>query len=237
MALPQLNEVPKYNITIPSTGKKVRFRPYLVKEEKVLLMAVESGDTAMALEAVVDTLEACIVDKIDTSRLTTFDVEYLFTQIRAKSSGESVNIGLKCKAEDCTHMSEVAIKLDDIKLRVPRKDTVQELSEEVSIELRFPPYTVLTNLDMSEGRTDTDKTFELAGMCIEAVIHNEERISCDEITTEEMTDFIEQMTTEQFKKLTDFVESMPRLSHKVNWSCEACHHENEITVEGMQSFF
>ena len=92
MALPQLNEVPKYNITIPSTGKKVRFRPYLVKEEKILLMAVESGDNTMALEAVVDTIEACIVDKIDTSRLTTFDVEYLFTQIRAKSSGESVNI-------------------------------------------------------------------------------------------------------------------------------------------------
>ena len=97
MALPKLNDVPKFNITIPSTGKKVRFRPYLVKEEKVLLMAVESGDTGAAIDAMVDTIESCITEKINVSELTTFDVEYLFTQIRSKSSGESVKLGLKCK--------------------------------------------------------------------------------------------------------------------------------------------
>ena len=235
MALPQLNDIPKYNITIPSTGKKVRFRPYLVKEEKILLMAVESGDNSTALEAVVDTIDACIVDPIDVKKLTTFDVEFLFNQIRAKSSGESVTIGLNCKNEDCRQLEEVYIKLDDIKMKVPRKDKLQVLNDEVSIEVRFPPYTVLTKMDMDGS--DAEKSFKLAAMCVEAVIYNDERIDQEDITDEEMTDFIEQMTTEQFKNLTDFVESMPRLQHKVKWDCASCEKHNNVTIEGMQSFF
>jgi len=235
MALPKLNDVPKFNITIPSTGKKVRFRPYLVKEEKVLLMAVESGDTRAAIEAMVDTIESCIKDKINVNELTTFDVEYLFTQIRSKSSGESVKLGLKCKK--CEVPNETEIKLDDLKIKMPKIKKLVELNDEVSIELRYPPFSVLTKYDFEDGTSDASRSFQLAGECINAVLYDDERTDNEDITEDEMQDFLESMTTEQFKTVSSFVESMPKLSHTIKFKCESCDHNNSILLEGMQSFF
>jgi len=234
MALPKLNDTPKYNVTIPSNGKKVRFRPYLVKEEKVLMMAVESGDTRAGLEAIVETISACIQDNIDVSRLTTFDVEYLFTQIRAKSAGETVHIGLKCKK--CDEMSEVDIPLDDIKIKVPKKDKTIQLNEEISVELRYPPYNILLDMDL-ESDNRAEQSFSLASKCIEAVMYNDERISFEEATGEELIEFLESMTNDQFKNVTEFIETMPKLQHNVKFDCHACGNNNNIKIEGMQSFF
>lgn len=234
MALPKLNDTPKYNVTIPSNGKKVRFRPYLVKEEKVLMMAVESGDTRAGLEAIVETISACIQDNIDVSRLTTFDVEYLFTQIRAKSAGETVHIGLKCKK--CDEMSEVDIPLDDIKIKVPKKDKTIQLNEEISVELRYPPYNILLDMDL-ESDNRAEQSFSLASKCIEAVMYNDERISFEEATEEELIEFLESMTNDQFKNVTEFIETMPKLQHNVKFDCHACGNNNNIKIEGMQSFF
>src|SRR6056300_818118 len=118
MALPKLNETPKYEVEIPSTGKTVRFRPYLVKEEKVLMMAFESGDQKAALRAIVDTIEACIVDKIDATNLATFDVEYLFTQIRSKSVGESSTLMIKCK--ECEKQNEYKFDVSQVNVNVEK---------------------------------------------------------------------------------------------------------------------
>jgi hypothetical protein len=236
MALPKLNDVPKFNITIPSTGKKVRFRPYLVKEEKVLLMAVESGDTGAAIDAMVDTIESCITEKINVSELTTFDVEYLFTQIRSKSSGESVKLGLKCKG--CEVPNETEVKLDDLKIKMPKIKKTVELNEDVSIELRYPPFSVLTKYDFADDTiSDAVRSFQLAGECIQAVLFDDERTDNEDITNEEMQEFLESMTTEQFKVVSSFVESMPKLSHTIKFKCVSCDHDNSIVLEGMQSFF
>lgn len=236
MALPKLNDTPKYNVTIPSMGKRVKFRPYLVKEEKILMMAVESGDVKQSLSAVVDTIEACITDKFDASKLTTFDVEYLFTQIRAKSSGESVRIRLACT--ECEELNEVAIQLDELKVKVPKTKKLHQLSENISIELRYPPYEVLLNHDFeTEDESNAEKSFSIAAQCIDAIIHDDERIDNSECSPEELREFLESMTTEQFKLVSDFVEGMPRLKHDINFDCTSCQHSNKLTLEGMQSFF
>ena len=233
MALPKLNDTPKFNVTIPSTNQKVRFRPYLVKEEKVLMMAVESGDTKAALAAVVDTIDACIVEDINVDKLSTFDVEYLFTQIRSKSAGENVNIGLKCKS--CDQVNEVQIPLDSIKVKVPKVQKIHELSEDVSIELRYPPYRIL--LDMDLENTSSEQSFALAAKCIEAIMHDDERISCDDASDEEMIEFLESMTKEQFENVSNFIEGMPKLQHDVKFECSGCQKKNNIKIEGIQSFF
>lgn len=235
MGLPKLNDVPKYSITIPSTGKKVKYRPYLVKEEKVLLMAVESQDTRTAIEAVMDTIKSCVYDKVDFDSLTTFDIEYLFTQIRSKSAGETARLGMKCKG--CDQLNDVEIKLDELKIDMPKVKKSHKLNDEVSIELRYPPYTVLTDYDFEDDTPNSVRSFQLAGKCVSAVIYDDERTSNQDITEDEMQEFLESMTTEQFKIISSFVEAMPRLSHTLIFDCESCEHHNEIVIEGMQSFF
>jgi hypothetical protein len=233
MALPKLNDTPKFNVTIPSTNQKVRFRPYLVKEEKVLMMAIESGDSRAALAAVVDTIDACILEDINIRKLSTFDVEYLFTQIRSKSAGENVNIGLKCKS--CDHVNEIQIPLDLIKIKVPKVQKLHELTDNISIELRYPPYKIL--LDMDLENTSSEQSFALAAKCIEAIIHDDERISCDDTSDEEMIEFLESMTKEQFETVSNFIETMPKLQHDVKFDCVSCQKKNNIKIEGIQSFF
>lgn len=234
MALPKLNDTPKYNITIPSTGKKVKFRPYLVKEEKVLLIAMESKDTVAAIEAIVDTITSCIADNINPEKLTTFDVEYLFTQIRAKSSGETTNILMACS--DCNVQNEVSIKLDDLKIKVPKVKTLYKLNDETSIELKYPSYSILTEYDM-ESENTAQKSFEMATSCIDSILYGEERIDSSDCSREELLEFLDSMTTDQFKIITSFVETMPRLSHNVKFKCESCDVDNDHLIEGMQSFF
>ena len=141
MALPKLNDSPKYELVIPSTQKAVRFRPYLVKEEKVLMMAMESQDEAQVLGAITDTIAACVDDNIKISKLTTFDVEYMFIQIRAKSVGESIELNMACK--ECEHQTAVSVKLDDVKIDVPKVSNMIELSDQISIEMRWPTYTAM----------------------------------------------------------------------------------------------
>ena len=184
MALPKLNDTPKYSIVVPSTNKKVRFRPYLVKEEKVLLMAVETGDQKNIIEAVVDTIASCVYDKLNTEDLTTFDVEFLFTQIRSKSSGETVPLLLKCS--ECEVPNETSVRLDELKIKVPKKKSVVELNDQVSMELRYPPYSILTDFDFEDESSEATRTFKLAGRCIKAVFYDDERIANEDITEDEM---------------------------------------------------
>ena len=143
MALPKLNDAPKYDVIIPSTKQEIRFRPFLVKEQKILLMALETKDQKSILNAITDTLKSCIVDEINVSRLTSFDVEYLFTQIRAKSVGESTKIGFLCTK--CETENEVTIKLDDIKIDVPKKKMSVAINDQYTIDMKYPTYMSMLN--------------------------------------------------------------------------------------------
>jgi hypothetical protein len=236
MALPKLNAVPKYDIVVPSTQQAVRFRPYLVKEEKVLMLAMESQDQKQSLNAIVDTIVACVSEDIERNKLTTFDVEYMFTQIRSKSVGETSKVSIKCK--ECDHSNEVVIPLESIKINMPDNIvTLIELTPEISVQLKWPTYSDLGNLDMSAGASQVKQTFEMISKCIDSVLTGDERISMKDEPKEEVMDFIESLTSEQFDKIREFVEQMPKLKHDVEFTCTSCSEANKITLEGMNDFF
>ena len=236
MALPKLNDTPKYNIDIPSTGNMVRYRPFLVKEEKVLLLAMESKEEDQILSAILDTIEACIQDEIDVARLTTFDIEYLFTKIRSKSVGETSNVIVKCHV--CEADNEVVIPIDEIGVHRDKEvSNIIDIQDGLQLEMKYPSYAAL--------RTDADvkskdigiQLFAMIRHCMKALLTEEERIDLATEDTKEVDDFIESMNTEQFNKVREFVENIPVMSHDVIFECSSCGKENNQTLRGMESFF
>ena len=148
MALPKLNDKPKYELTIPSTGKKVKYRPYLVKEEKILMMALESGDKNSALNAVIDTIEACVSDKVDRTQLALFDIEYMFIMIRSKSVGEISEVGIKCTS--CHAVNEISIQLDNVQVKKPDGSNEIELSDTIMLKMKYPSFSDVASLEGKE---------------------------------------------------------------------------------------
>lgn len=235
MALPVLNEAPKYQMNIPSTGQTVRFRPFLVKEEKVMMVAMESENPSDILNTVTDTISACVIDELDTSKLTTFDVEYCFLQVRAKSVGESVMLAPAC--ESCEHKNEVKVMIDDIKIDIPKVDNLIKIDDNISVEMHWPTYREVMKQDVIGTENQVDQIFTLIRTCIAAIQTPEERFAASDHSAEEMNAFIESMNTEQFGKIQEYVEAMPRLTHDIKFNCSNCGTANTLTLEGMQSFF
>ena len=231
MALPKLNSEPKYELIIPSLKKKVKFRPFLVKEEKVLMIAMESGDQKDALNAILDTISVCIQDKINLNTLTTFDVEYLFLQLRAKSIGETAKVNIKCTK--CGTPNTVSIKLDDINIELPEIENTVKLDEKVSVELQWPPFKGLTEVNTDNS---TESAFEMNANCIKIIYTEDERINVSEVSKEEIKEFLESMNSEQFSKLRDYIDQLPKLKHDVAFCCKNCATSNNVTLEGVESF-
>jgi hypothetical protein len=235
MALPKLNDAPKYDIVIPSTNKKVRYRPYLVKEEKILMMAMESQDMDAILNAVVDTIVACIQEPVEKDRLTIFDVEYMFTQIRSKSVGETSKVGIKCK--HCEANNEVTIDVASIKINVPKISNTIELTPEITLEMKWPSYEDVISLGIKDRKSMATNAFAMIGKCIAAIHTNDERISTKDVPVKELEEFMDSMTKDQFKKVSDYVEQMPRLIHNVDFDCTNCGEKSNIKLEGISDFF
>jgi|TARA_B100000035_G_scaffold314327_1_gene330308 rRNA maturation protein Nop10 len=233
MALPKLNESPKYDLVIPSTQNKVRFRPYLVKEEKVLMMASESGDQRQALQAIIDTLKTCIADEVNVNEFTTFDVEYAFTQIRAKSVGEVSRIGMKC--ENCGESTEVDIPLDEIKIDAPKVEHDVQLTDSIRLKMKWPKYFDVLNHDLN-NLNQTEQTFKLLIECIERVMTEEENILFADEPEQSRLDFIESLTSNQFAKIREFIEKMPKMKYNLKYKCQHCGTDHDINLEGMQDF-
>lgn len=236
MALPKINDVPKYDLTIPSTKAQIKFRPFLTKEQKVLLMAMETQDQKQILNAITDTIEACITTPIDIKNLTSFDVEYIFTQIRAKSVGEKSNITISCR--ECEKSTPVQINLEDIKIDVPKTTMSVRLNDKFVVKLRYPKYQAITSNDqLQNADTLTEALYHIVIACLDSLQSDEENIKFDDEPIEEVTTFLESLTSHQFNELMAFVQSIPKLSHKVEFDCDHCKHHNTITLEGIQDFF
>ena len=235
MALPKLNNAPRYEMAIPSTGKKVRYRPFLVKEEKNLMMASESGDSKSVFLTLADTITACVEDKVSPRDLTSFDIEYMFLQMRAKSVGESSKVGLKCS--ECGTTNEVTVQLNEIAVSVPKVDKNIQLTADISIDVDYPTFYDIVEADLANAeKASTDQAFQLIRSCIRYVNTNEERIDLRETSDAEVQEFLDSMNTEQFEKIKSFVDTMPRLSHDISFECSNCQHKNELTLEGVQNF-
>ena len=230
MALPLLNETPKYEMTIPSTGQTVKFRPYLVKEEKILLMAAETEDINQIMNVVIDTVSACVAEPLDKSALTTFDLEYMFIKIRSKSVGENVELNLEC--DQCKKANKTFVNLEDIHCKADTEKTVIKLSDQVSVEMKYPSYG---QLDLNGNETELG--FEIIANCIDAVLTEEERIAISDEPKESVKAFIDSMSKDQFDLLGAFVEKLPQVKADVEYVCTECSHKNNVLIAGMQSFF
>ena len=237
MALPRINETLNFSMKVPSTGKTVKYRPYLVKEEKVLLQAFESGDTRTCLEAMADTLAACIDPKsnLDVSSLSTFDVEYMFIKVRSKSVGENSHIQIKCT--ECSESNPVTVDLEAIEVEMTSSDNVVEITDNIAVEMRYPTYGTLMDQEVSQGKEDMDTAMRLLAMSVSAVLTDEERIDCTNQTPQEVIEFLSSMTATQLQGVSQFLENMPALKHDVEFDCKNCQHHNKVELKGLSDFF
>lgn len=235
VGLPKLNNMPKYKMIVPSSKKEVTFRPFLVKEEKILLMALESDDQKQILNTVIDTIKACVVEDIDATKLATFDIEYMFLKIRAKSVGETSNIVMKC--DECQSDNDVAINIDSVKIEVPNISNIIELDDQISLEMKWPSFDSIVKDDILSSESNVNQIFGLIRSSIDAIQTSEERFSARDQTVQELDTFVESMNNQQFTKVREYVEKMPKLAHNVTFNCKKCNHENNTVIEGMQSFF
>ena len=234
MALPKLNDVPKYDVVIPSTKQEIRFRPFLVKEQKILLMALETKDKRSILNAITDTLKSCIIDDINVSRLTAFDVEYLFTQIRAKSVGETVDLGFLCT--ECETENEVKVKLDDIKIDVPKKNMSVKINDQYTIDMRYPTYMAMLNEEI-DNESSVDQIYNTLILSLDKLKTEDEIINFSDEPKEEIMKFVEQLSTQQFEKIMEFINDIPSLRHELTFECTNCGHKNKAVLQGINDFF
>jgi len=236
MALPRLNDVPEYELTVPSTGHSVGFRPFLVKEQKVLMISYESKDVKQILRAVLNCIQAC-VKNIDVGKLATFDVDYIFTQIRSKSVGETNDVIMKCTT--CGHENKLTINLNEINIDVEKKDMTIELNDTYTLKMKYPTYTDIIGdrVLLNDKRTQTEQLLATLRNCMEAIQTEEENVILKDETIEEIDDFISSLNDEQYGKIADFVSNVPSMKYQKKFNCEKCEKENTLVVEGLQDFF
>ena len=235
MALPKLNDAPKYRVTVPSTGQEVSFRPFLVKEQKMLLIASETQDRVDMVKAIINTINACTTEDIK-GELTTFDVDYLFTKIRSKSVGETRTLLISCT--ECEMNNEVVVELDKIEVDSVATDVKINITDDIVLEMRYPTYEdFMKNEKLLQGTSATESLLELLITCIATICTEEERYSTKDSTREELIDFIDSMTTQQFEAISAFVNDMPTLKEEVKFTCAQCNTENSKVLEGIDDFF
>ena len=237
MALPKLN-VPKYKMKLPSDGRTVNYRPFLVKEEKLLLLATQTGEQEQLIAAIKDIMAAC-TDIKDIDKLATFDIEYLFLQIRTKSVGETVKVSLTCPDDGETTV-EVDIPLDEIKVKKTRgHKTDLKITDEVTVTMGYPSLDTFVSMNfVGDGsEVGVDQVFEMAGSCIKTISDPEQVYDCQDVPKKEIQDFFEGMDTKQFQMIQDFFETMPKLSHTVKVKNPNTNVESDVVLEGLASFF
>ena len=238
MPLPKIS-TPTYELELPSTGQTIQYRPFLVKEEKLLVIALESEDTKQITTAIKTVIRSCILTKnIKVESLPTFDIEYLFLNIRGKSVGEELEVNIICPDDGETQVP-VKINLDDIQVQKNDEHSNRiKLDDSIMMEMKYPSLDqfIKSNFDFSD-KNAMDQSFELIASCIDKIFTEEEVWTAGDVTKKEMADFLESMNSSQFKDIDKFFETMPKLSHTIKVTNPATEIESEVVLEGLASFF
>jgi len=239
MPLPKIS-TPTYELVLPSTGKKIKYRPFLVREEKILILALESEDEKQIATAVKNTLKDCIQSRgIKVENLPTFDIEYLFLNIRGKSVGEAVDLIITCPDDGETKVP-VKIYIDEINV-IKDKDHKQDINLDGNLTLRmkYPSLDqfVSSNFSFDDPAEDLDKSFEIIGSCIDVIFNDEDAWSASDVTKKELMTWMDGLNSSQFKEIEKFFSTMPKLSHTIKVTNPKTKVDNEIVLEGLQSFF
>ena len=238
MPLPTI-VTPTYELELPSTGKKVKYRPFLVKEEKLLVLALETENTKDISTAIKTVLKNCIQSRgVKVDNLPTFDIEYLFLNIRGKSVGEEIEVNLISPDDEVTEVP-VTIDIDDIKIQKSEDHNNKvKLDESLIMEMKYPSLDqfIKSNFDFKD-ETTMDQSFDLIASCIDKIYNEEEVWSTADCTKKEVKEFLEQMNSMQFKEIEKFFETMPKLSHSVTFTNPKTKVESTVVLEGLSSFF
>ena len=238
MPLPKI-ATPTYELELPSTGKSIKYRPFLVKEEKVLVIALESEDTKQITNAIKAVLKNCVLTKgVKVETLPTFDIEFLFLNIRGKSVGEELEVNIVCPDDGETNVP-VFIDLDSIQVEKDDDHTNQiKLDDDLMMEMKYPSLEqfIKNNFDFQEGN-QMDQSFELIATCIDKIYNEDEVWATADCTKKEVKDFLESMNSSQFKEIEKFFESMPKLKHTIEVTNPNTKVKSEVVLEGLASFF
>jgi len=237
MPLPKIS-TPTYELELPSTGKKIKYRPFLVKEEKILIIAMESEDEKQITNAIKEVISSCIISRgVKIDQLSTFDIEYLFLNIRGKSVGEEVEVMVTCPDDGETQIPTV-INLDEIKVQKGKNHTRDiKLDDELVLRMKYPSLDEFIKNNFSGEEISVDNTFDLIASCVEQVYSEEESWSASDCTKKELKQFLEQLSSKQFKEIENFFDTMPKLSHTVTVTNPKTGVESDIVLEGLTAFF
>ena len=240
MPLPTI-ETPTYELKLPSSNKKIKYRPFLVKEEKILILSLESKDQSEITNAVTDVLKKCILTKgINVDDLPTFDIEYVFLNIRAKSIGEDIKLTVTCPDDNETKVP-VTIYVDEIKVQKQKGHTSDiVLDDKMTLRMKYPSLTqfVDNNFDVDdESETVVDKTFKVVADCIDTIYTEEDAWDAKDYTPQERIDFVEQLNSKQYKEVEKFFETMPKLSHTIEVVNPNTKEKGSVVLEGLADFF
>ena len=240
MPLPTIT-TPTYELKMPSTGKKIKYRPFLVKEEKILIIALESRNQIEITNSVKDVLKKCILTRgVKVDDLPTFDIEYIFLNIRAKSIGEDIRLTVTCPDDNQTEVP-VTIYVDEIQVTKPKDHTTDiSLGKDLSLRMKYPSLSqfIENNFEVEdESNTVVDKTFKLIADCIDTVFTSEEAWEAKDYTSDERVEFIEQLNSKQYKQVEKFFATMPKLSHTIEVINPNTKEKSSVVLEGLADFF
>lgn len=241
MALP-MNSTPVYTLTIPSSGKQVKYRPFLIKEEKALLIAQQSEDPTVMINSLKQVIESCLAvkgnDEIDTDQFATFDLEYIFCQLRAKSVGESIDLMLKCDTcEDEKAVAKVVVDLTELQVVKPEDHNKDiKLYDDVGVVLKYPTIEIIEKLEKL-SQNNIDQIFDIIVECIDYIYTTDEVFHAKDQSKQELLDFVNNLSSDQFAKVQKFFETMPKMSKQISYSCPVCGKKHDKVLEGLNSFF
>ena len=237
MPLPKIN-TPTYELSLPSNGKKIKYRPFLVREEKILIMALETENQKQITDAVVEILDACIMTRgIKVQNLATFDIEYIFLNVRSKSVGETINVNIICPDDEKTSV-EVPIDLESIKVKKDKSHTnIVKIDDNLSLKLKYPSMDQFIESNFESSDDTIKNTMKVITSSIDMIFSEEESWNASESTEKELEDFIEQLNSKQFQTIEKFFDTMPKLSHKVKVTNPKTNVESTVILEGLAAFF
>jgi hypothetical protein len=242
MALPKI-DVPIFDLKLPSTGKKIKFRPFTVKEEKLFLMATQDNDSKTAFSTVIQVLNNCILSEIDIEKLPMFDVEFIFLNLRARSIGEVVDLSYKCNNEvqgsdgpsKCNNVVNIKMNLLEIEPTIDETHSNKvELTDKMGIVMKYPSIEFLGN---ELGDDEFDVVIDLIVDCIDYIYDENQIYYAKDSTREELIDFLDSLQSKELEKIKEFFDTLPKIKKDLDFKCGKCGHEEKIVLEGIQSFF
>ena len=245
MGLPKII-APEYSLILPSTGEELKYRPFLVKEEKLLLLAMESEDEKQIINATKNVIKNCVMGDIDPEQLPIFDIEYIFLWLRGRAKGEKIELKYKCP--ECSGDINVDLNLEDVKIdKINGHNNKIKLTDNVGIVMKYPNLMIQTKIEKINSETEIETLFKTVRLCIDYIFDNENTYPAKDHTEKELDEFLESLTDESFQELSKFFETMPKLEHTILLECKNpikdkkkntfCKHKEEQVLEGLSSFF